>query len=212
MINPHLPGLKAVRQDGKSQASTLWKVVVGGKEDQYQSAVRITPGGPDVVSDLDGDGRSEVLASITNEHGDRSQHLVVFDASTGRRLAEAGDERILSVDDLDGDGRPEVLLRDASRLRLAHWDGDGFRELWRGDRVEPLLRPLPSEGSPQPQLGRKHARLARVDRLGPLPVPLPRRRQRVPARGNTRSSASSRSPLTRHSETRQAIATHRPSG
>ena len=63
------------------------------------------------------------LASITNEHGDRSQHLVVFDASTGRRLAEAGDERILSVDDLDGDGRPEVLLQGAGRLRLAHWDG-----------------------------------------------------------------------------------------
>src|SRR5207248_8531167 len=70
MINPHIPGLKAVRQDGRSQAATLWKVVVGEKEDQYQVAVRIEPGGPDVVSDLDGDGRSEVLATITNEHGD----------------------------------------------------------------------------------------------------------------------------------------------
>ena len=123
MINPHLPGLEAVRQDGKSEASRLWKVVVGGKEDQYQSAVRITPGGPDVVSDLDGDGRPEVLTSITNEHGDQLQHLVVFDAATGRRLAEAGDEHALSVDDLDGDGRPEILFRDATRLRLAHWVG-----------------------------------------------------------------------------------------
>jgi hypothetical protein len=146
MINPHLPGLKAVRQDGRSRAATLWKVVVGGKEDQYQSAVRILPGGPDIVYDLDGDGRYEVSASITNEHGDRFQHLVVFDASTGRRLAEIGDSRILSVDDLDGDGRPEVLLQEASRLRLAHWNGSGFIELWSGDRVEPLFRPLPAEG------------------------------------------------------------------
>ena len=183
MINPHIPGLKAVRQDGRSRAETLWKVVVGGKEDQYQSAIRIVPGGPDVVSDLDGDGRYEVLASITNEHGDRSQHLVVFDAATGRRLAEAGDERVLSVDDLDGDGRPEVLLQGAARLRLARWDGRGFIELWHGDGVEPLLRPLPSEGSLTPHLGREHARLARVAGLGPLPVPVPRRRQRLPARG-----------------------------
>src|SRR5262249_49592865 len=75
MINPHLPGLEAVRQDGRSRASRLWKVVVGGREDQYQSAIRIAPGAPDVVADLDGDGRFEALASITNEHGDRSQHL-----------------------------------------------------------------------------------------------------------------------------------------
>src|SRR5262249_35587893 len=83
--NPHIPGLKAVTQDGRSRAETLWKVVVGAKEDQYQSAIRIGPGGPDVVSDLDADGRYEVLASIANEHGDRSQHLVVFDAATGGR-------------------------------------------------------------------------------------------------------------------------------
>jgi hypothetical protein len=146
MINPHIPGLEAVRQDGRSRATTLWKVVVGGKEDQYQSAIRIVPGGPDVVSDLDGDGRHEVVASITNEHGDRSQHLVVFDASTGMRLAEAGDERIVSVDDLDGDGRPEVLLQGPARLRVARWAGHRFVELWRGDGVEALVRSLPPEG------------------------------------------------------------------
>ena len=147
MINPHIPGLEAVRQDGRSRTSILWKVVVGEKEDQYQSAIRIVPGGPDVVSDLDGDGRYEILASITNEHGDRSKHLVVFDASTGGRLAETGDERVLSVDDLDGDGHPEVLLQGSARLRLARWNNQGFIELWRGDGVEPLVHPVPSEGS-----------------------------------------------------------------
>src|SRR5205807_2328558 len=45
MINPKIPGLRAVRLDGKTRAETLWKVVVGPLEDQYQPAVRITPGG-----------------------------------------------------------------------------------------------------------------------------------------------------------------------
>ena len=181
------PSARGSRRSGRTASpgpTTLWKVVVGGKEDQYQSAIRIVPGGPDVVSDLDGDGRYEVLASITNEHGDRSQHLVVFDASTGRRLAEAGDERILSVDDLDGDGRPEVLLQEASRLRLAHWNGDGFIELWqrRSASSRSSGRSPPRDASAAPA-GGNTPRLARIARLGPLPVPVPRRRQRLPARG-----------------------------
>jgi hypothetical protein len=84
MINPHLPGLEAVRQEGRSQATRIWKVVIGGKEDQYQSTIRIAPGGADVAADLDADGRYELLASIMNEHGDRKQHLVIFDAATGK--------------------------------------------------------------------------------------------------------------------------------
>jgi outer membrane protein assembly factor BamB len=147
MINPHLPGLQAVRQDGRSQATTIWRVVVGGKEDQYQSTIRIAPGGADVAADLDADGRYELLASITNEHGDRKQHLVIFDAATGKRLLESGDERVVSVDDLDGDGSPEVVLQGAARMRLAHWVNDRLAEVWHGDGVEPLLRPIPAEGS-----------------------------------------------------------------
>ena len=164
MINPHLPGLKAIRQDGKTEAKVLWKVVVGEKEDQYQSAIKIAPGGPDVVTDLDGDGRYEVVASITNEHGDRAQHLVVFDASTGRRLAEAGDERILTVDDLDGDGRPEVFLQHGRALRLARWDGRGFVELWQGRPHHATCPAASLRGKPSPHLGRECSRLARERR------------------------------------------------
>jgi outer membrane protein assembly factor BamB len=146
MINPHLPGLKAIWQDGRTQATTLWKVVVGGKEDQYQSAIKIEPGAPDLVYDLDGDGRYEVVATIIDEHDDHATHLVVFDAATGRRLAEGGDERIISVDDLDRDGRPEVFLKHSRALRLARWDGRGFVDLWKSDRATPIVRPLPAEG------------------------------------------------------------------
>src|SRR5262249_18777557 len=147
MINPHIPGLEAVRQDGRSSASTLWKVVIGGKEDQYQSAIKIDSGGFDVVYDLGGDGRHQIAAAIVNEHGDGSALLVLFDAATGARIAEAGDERIVSADDLDGDGVPEILLKSESRLRMAHLRGRELIETWRSDRVEPLSHALPAEGS-----------------------------------------------------------------
>jgi hypothetical protein len=44
--------LKAVSQDGKTFARELWKVVVGGTEDQYQKNLTITPAGPGLVYDL----------------------------------------------------------------------------------------------------------------------------------------------------------------
>jgi hypothetical protein len=209
MINPHLPGLEAVRQDGKSEASRLWKVIVGGKEDQYQSAIRITPGGADVVSDLDSDGRPEVLASITNEHGDGLQHLVVFDGATGRRLVEAGDERALSVDDLDGDGRPEVLLRDGSKLRLVHWERNDFRELWRGDRVDPVLRPQPTEGALSRTSGGNSPVWRESISSDLFLFALPTARARAGSRA-TGSSACTRSPLTRRWEIRRRIVPRRP--
>src|SRR4029077_4786513 len=86
MINPSLPGLKTVCQDGKTFARELWRVVVGGKEDQYQKRITVVPAGASLVYDLDNDGRYLVLASIKNEHGDGATRLVVFDARTGRRL------------------------------------------------------------------------------------------------------------------------------
>src|SRR5262245_2838142 len=86
MINPSLPGLKAVAQDGKSSAHELWKVVIGGKEDQYQKLVTVGPAGTSLVYDLNRDGRNVVLVSIKNEHGDGESRLVIFEASTGRRL------------------------------------------------------------------------------------------------------------------------------
>ena len=70
MINPSLPGLKAVAQDGKTFARELWKVVIGGKEDQYQKHVTVAPAGTSLVYDLDNDGRCLILVSIKNEHGD----------------------------------------------------------------------------------------------------------------------------------------------
>jgi hypothetical protein len=146
MINPFLPGLKAVCQDGKSNAKELWKVVVGGREDQYQKRITITPAAPGLVYDLENDGHYLVLASIKNEHGDGQGHLVVFDSRTGDRLAELSDAQVLAVDDLDGDGKPEILLRRGSELHIARWKSGELQTIWHEADVLPILRPIPSEG------------------------------------------------------------------
>ena len=162
MINPHIPGLKAVQQDGRTAATTLWKVVVGKQEDQYQAKVRIVPGGADCVYDLNGDDRYEIVASITNEHDDEKTHLTVFDTRDGKRLGEFDDLKIVSVDDLDGDGKPEVVLQDKKTYQIAHWTGSDFQLLWQADDFEPLLRTAPSEGD----LSRSSGINMRVQRNG----------------------------------------------
>jgi outer membrane protein assembly factor BamB len=146
MINPSLPGLKAVCQDGKTFARELWRVVVGGKEDQYQKRVKLAPAGTSLVYDLDQDGHPLVLASIQNEHGDGATRLVVFDARTGRRLAELPDAQVLAADDLDGDGKQELVLKRGSELSICRWQAGDLETVWQQADVLPVLRPLPHGG------------------------------------------------------------------
>ena len=146
MINHSLPGLKAVSQDGKTFARDLWKVVVGGKEDQYQKRVTVNPAGTSLVYDLHNDGRYLVLANIKNEHDDGATRLVVFDARTGERLKELPEAQVLSTDDLDGDGRQELLLLRGAELSICRWKGNELQTVWQHADVLPLLRPLPLGG------------------------------------------------------------------
>ncbi|MSR83022.1 MAG: VCBS repeat-containing protein [Candidatus Latescibacteria bacterium] len=155
MINPHLPGLKVVDQDGQS-AHELWKLVIGGKEDQYQPLIKIEGSSPDPFIDLDGDGEIEMLVAITNEHGDGKTWLVIFGADQGERRFEAPDLKILAAEDLDGDGQLEVFLqqRDGT-LRLANWTGSQFADRWQGAGTEPLFQPPPPEQELARTLGSK---------------------------------------------------------
>lgn len=146
MINPSLPGLKAVSQDGRTFARELWKVVIGGEEDQYQKRVTITAAGSSLVYDPDGSGRYLMMATIHNEHGDGQDYLVVFDTRNGERLAELPNAQILCADDLDGDGNRELLLQRGSELHISRWEEGTLRTLWQQADVQPLVRPLPTEG------------------------------------------------------------------
>jgi hypothetical protein len=144
MINPSIPGLKAVQQDGKTFARELWKVVIGGKEDQYQRNVTITPAGTSLVYDLDSDGRFLIFVSIKNEHGGGETRLAIFDAATGRRIVELPDAQVLAADDLDNDGRQELVLRRRSELQIVRWKDGDLIILWYQPDVHPVLRPLPA--------------------------------------------------------------------
>jgi outer membrane protein assembly factor BamB len=146
MINPHLPGLKAVRQDGKANAQELWKKVIGTKEDQYQKQVSISAAGSALVYDLNNDGHFFALVSIENEHGDGQSHLGVFDTRNGERVAELPDAKVLAADDLDGDGKPEFLLLRGADLHIARWTSRDFQSIWHREGASPVLRQQPSEG------------------------------------------------------------------
>jgi hypothetical protein len=148
MINQSLPGLKAVQQDGKTFARELWRVVIGGNEDQYQKHVTVAPAGTSLVYDLGNDGRSLILASIKNEHGDGETRLVIFDVGTGQRLSELPDAQVLAADDLDGDGRQELLLRRGTELHISRWKDGDLVTAWHQSDVLPVLRPLPPGGDP----------------------------------------------------------------
>lgn len=146
MINPHLPGLKAVEQDGKTTARQLWKVVIGGQEDQYQKKVTINPAGPSLVYDLNRDGHYLLFASIKNEQSDGAVSLSIFDTRTGRRICDLPESQILAAEDLDGDGRLELLFLRGTELHIGKWVGDQLRSVWQQRNVTPLLKPQPLEG------------------------------------------------------------------
>jgi len=123
MINPMIPGVQVVTQDGKT-ARSKWKRLVGDAEDQYQTKVKIDRAAPDPFIDLDGDGEIEILAAVTNEHADEKVHLVIFGANEGERVYDEADQTVLTVDDFDGVDPPEILLREGkSSLRICNWTG-----------------------------------------------------------------------------------------
>jgi hypothetical protein len=138
MINPFLPGLKAVRQDGRSGASELWKVVIGGKEDQYQKRVTLAPAGPALVYDLESDGRHTILASIRNERGDGQERLA---PPFGADVAAQVDDQADTAQRGDGPRPAQVLLLAAApAVQEEHARRRGRRRARRQQRaVEELL-------------------------------------------------------------------------
>jgi len=97
---------------------------------------------PEPVTDLDDDGRSEVVVAVFNKLGDQRWHTYVLDGMTGRVRADIVDERIQGIADLDGDGRNEMLLvatngphtPDLGTIRVRRLEGDSTSVVWERSR------------------------------------------------------------------------------
>ncbi len=143
-INPLIPGAERV-DIVENQAKVIWRYVAGGKEDQYQTDVKVEPGAPDPFIRLDGD-KLFVLLSVTNEHKDGKKWLVILDGVDGKKLYEEPDVKVLGFDDLDKDGKPELLVERDGALCIADWKDGKPTDRWRQSDVQPLLMAIPSQG------------------------------------------------------------------
>lgn len=61
------------------------------------------------LSDVNGDGRKELVLGTFNIDGDNRWHTIAFDAMGGTTLADLPDRYFWGCHDLDGDDRPEII-------------------------------------------------------------------------------------------------------
>jgi outer membrane protein assembly factor BamB len=121
--------------------------------------------GPAPVADVDGDGRSEVLASVFNDAGDQRWHLTIHDALTGRVMADLPDEVLAGTIDVDGNGTNELLTTHArgagvpefGTISIFSWKEGSPRKLWQQDRAgwQFIDVPLPSNVKSTATFGRR---------------------------------------------------------
>jgi outer membrane protein assembly factor BamB len=62
------------------------------------------------VSDIDGDGKPEIVVSLFNTRGDNRWWTEILDPQDGKIHAELPDAYLWDVRDVDGDGRAELLV------------------------------------------------------------------------------------------------------
>ncbi len=91
-------------RDGKIKL--LWQNNIELDISNPQTILRVNP---DCVSDVDGDGKREVLVCLCNAKDDGKWRVTVHDGLTGRIKAELMDEYLSGVVDVDGDGACELL-------------------------------------------------------------------------------------------------------
>lgn len=112
-------------------------------EDRLFQKKTVLHTGVSPVADLEGNGHKCLAVSLFNEKGDYRWHVMIYDAFTGKELADLPDWHLDGVTDLDGDGAAELLLGETNGLAQAI-DGKLAIGRLRGGRL--ALEPLAETG------------------------------------------------------------------
>ncbi|MCL4752354.1 MAG: hypothetical protein KJ015_19485 [Myxococcales bacterium] len=104
------------------QASTMWSASAGGYEAEVVSSA-------DVLSDVDGDGRSEVIFSWRPDHSSSLWTTRLLDGVTGAVRAELAGARFEGAADLDGQPGAEVVIATSQGVQVWKAAGTGLGAL-----------------------------------------------------------------------------------
>lgn len=153
----------AVVQNDASGMSLLWDKFIEYTENH--KALRCTVNS---VADVDGDGRTEIVCCLFNDHGDNRWHLLVADALAGldSPKLDLADRYLRGVQDFDGDGKAELLVSvettqtpgSRSDLELYAVGADGaYHKVWSLPSAQVVTDPhadYPATVSPGSRNGR----------------------------------------------------------
>ena len=143
--------LSVLKNDGKGNLSLLWDRFVEFIYPNDTTEVRHTGNS---VSDVDGDGKRELVVSFFNARGDGRWWLEIIDPVSGAVKHELPDRYLWGVQDIDGDGILELFVskEDArqpkafSASEILKYELNENKLLWSAPRVRFAGRSLRPEG------------------------------------------------------------------
>ena len=140
-----------LKNDGRGNFSLLWDRFVEFIYPDDTTEVRHTGNS---ISDIDGDGRRELVVSLFNARGDGRWWLEIIDLVSGAIKQELPDRYLWGVQDIDGDGISELLVSEEqarqpkpfSVSEILKGEGEKTRVLWSAPAVRFAGRSLRPEG------------------------------------------------------------------
>lgn len=130
--------MSVLDNDGRGNLSLLWDRFIEFIYPNDTTELRHTWNS---VSDVDGDGRLELVTALYNDRKDNRWWLEVIDPVTGKVKTEMEDRYLWGIQELNGDGIPELLVsreterqtRPFGHLEVLSCRDGAWRTLWTGE-------------------------------------------------------------------------------
>lgn len=143
--------LSVLTNDGVGNLSLLWDRFV---EFIYPSDTTEVRNVGNSVSDVDGDGKPELVVGFLNDRKDSRWWLEIIDPLTGAVKYEVGDRYLWGVQDVDGDGIFELLVSEEferqtktfSRVEILKVRGGKLEQVWHHAHAHFAGRSLRPQG------------------------------------------------------------------